>query len=167
MAEHVYVQNISTKIVKATSPAATAMVVDTNIYAALDIMGGVLTFANALRPPAGTGILQSITITDDDNEKAPFDLLFFRASPTVTVADNGPWTHDAAGVANFLGRVQVLAADYLTAVAGSLAGASIKNIGLPVVATDGSTIFALALATGTPTFTATSDVQIFAGFCRD
>ncbi len=165
--DDVYVKNIGTKIAQAASGAGTAMVVDTAIYAPIDVIGGTLTIRQALRYPAGTGVLQGITITDDDNEKAAFDILLFSAAPTGTTTDNGAYTHSAADLTKFLGRVQVLAGDYLTGVAASLAVASIKNIGLPVRADDGKTLFALVVATGTPTFTATTDLQIWFSFLID
>ena len=168
MALHVYVQNINTRIVQAGTGAGTTMVVDTNVYAALDVIGGKLKLPQAVRLPAGTGVLQSITITDDDNEKAAFDVLLFSASPTGTVTDNLAYAHSAADLLAFLGRVQVVATDYLTIVAGSLAVASIKNIGLLVKAASGSAdLYAVVIATGTPTYTATTDLQMFFGVLCD
>lgn len=144
------------------------LVVDTSIYAALDIIGGKLTLTNAMRKESGSGVLQSISITDDDNEKAAFDILIFRSDLTGTVADQGAWAHSAADVASFLGRIQVLASDYVSVVGTSLAVATIKNIGLPVRGnTSNQNLYALVLATGTPTYTATTDLVIHFGILRD
>lgn len=144
------------------------MAVDTLAYAPLDIIGGELTLPAAVRTAGGTGILHSLAITDDDNERAAFDVLLFNAALAGTKADQGPLVHAAADPAKFLGRIVVLAADYVTVVAGSLAVASLRNIGLPIKAAAGSTsLFALVIATGAPTFTATSDLKLAFGILWD
>lgn len=144
------------------------LTVDTAIYAALDIIGGKLTLTNAMRKKAGSGILHSITITDDDNEKAAFDILLFGADLTGTVADQGAYAHSSADLTNFLGRVQVLASDYLTVVTGSLAVVHLRNLAIPVRSSTTSTnLYALIIATGTPTYTAATDLKIRFGILRD
>lgn len=143
-------------------------VVDTGIYVALEIIGGILTITDAMSATGGSGILQSIVLTDDDNEKAAFDILLFNASPSGgTYADQGAFVHAAGDLPKLIGRIQVLASDWLTVVAGSLAVATIRNIALPVSAATGSTnLYALVILTGTPTYTATSDLTIKFGFLR-
>lgn len=143
------------------------LAVDTNIYAALDIIGGQLTLTDAMRISDGTGVLHSISITDDDNEKAAFDILLFHSSLAGTVTDNGAFAHNSADPAKFLGRVQVLASDYVTVVTGSLAVANLRSIGLPVKASGSRNLYALIIATGTPTYTAATDLKIAFGFLCD
>ena len=142
--------------------------VDTAIYAALDVIGGQLTLTNALRENGGSGILQSITIIDDDNEKAAFDIVLFGADPGGTTTDNNAWVHASGDPAKILGRITVSASDYVTMVTGSLAIACIRNIGLPVRnSEDTRDLYALIIATGTPTYTATTDLTVRFGILRD
>lgn len=137
------------------------LTVDTNIYAALDIIGGKLTLTEAVRTEYGSGILQAITITDDDNEKAAFDILIFDSDLGGTTTDNGAWTMGAGDLASCLGRITVAATDYVTMVTGSAAVASIRNIGLPVRVNEASRkLYALIIATGTPTYTAATDLTV-------
>lgn len=142
-------------------------VVDTAIYTALEIIGGILTLTDAALVSGGGAVLQSITLTDDDNEKAAFDILLFNASPVGgTYADQGAFVHHANDIPKLIGRIQVLASDWVTVVAGSLAIATIRNIALPVVASGSANLFALLILTGGPTYTATSDLTLKFGFLR-
>lgn len=143
------------------------LAVSTSIYAALDIVGGKLTLSEAMRTKDGGGILQSITVVDDDNEKADLYILLFDSDPAGTTTDNGAWTPAAGNPAKVLHRIDVLSSDYVTLVTSSLAVASIKNLGLPVEASGGSSLYALIFAVGTPTYTATTDLTVRFGFLRD
>jgi hypothetical protein len=150
-----------------TAVVAVNPTVDTAIYAALDIIGGELTITGAMRISGGTGILQAITIIDDDNEKAAFDILLYNAALSGTKTDNGALGYNSADAAKFLGRVQVLSSDYLTYISGSQAIASIRGIGLPVASSGSANLFAIILATGTPTYTAATDLHLMFHFLRD
>lgn len=142
--------------------------VDTSQYAALDVIGGELTITNAMRVNGGSGVLQAITIVDNDNEKAAFDILIMNAALTGTKADQGAIADNAADRTKFIGRIQVTAADYLSYVASSQAIAQIRNIGLPVESAAASRdLYCVILATGTPTYTATTDLMLKFHFLQD
>lgn len=143
------------------------LVVDTAIYAALDIIGGELTLTNAMRVSGGSGILQAVTVIDDDNEKAAIDILLFNSPLTGTKADQGALSYSAADPAKILGRISVLNADYLTYVAASLAVAQIRGINLPVAASGSANLYAIILAVATPTYTATTDLMVKFHFERN
>lgn len=143
-------------------------VISTSIYAALDCVGTVLTLSNAMAMDGGAGVLHSLVVIDDDNEKAELDILLFDDLPTGTMTDNGAWTPASGDPAKLLGRVNILATDYLTVVTGSLAIATFRNIGLPVRSVAGSPhVYALVLAAGTPTYAATTDLRFVFGFLLD
>jgi hypothetical protein len=97
------------------------------------------------------------------------ELLIFESTPSGgTYTDNAALAHHANDVGKCLGRIAVASADYITEVTGSLAIATIRNIGLPVKASGSDDLFALAIiASGTPTFTATNDLRFHFGFERD
>jgi hypothetical protein len=146
--------------------------VDTAIYAALDVLGaaatsGVVVLTNAMRLSGGTGLLQSVVIYDDDNEKSPITLMFFNAAPASgTYTGNGALALSTGDKATYLGRVDIAATDYLTV--GGDAVASIKNIALPVQAVGTANIYMIPIVTsGTPTYTASTDLQMALGFLRD
>lgn len=145
---------------------------DTAIYAALDVIGaaaasGLVTLTNAMRKSGGTGVLQSVVLYDDDNEKAAITLLFFNAAPSGgTYLGNGALTLSAGDKAAYLGRVDIATTDYLTI--GVDAVASVRNIALPVQAVGTANLYMIPIVTsGTPTYTAGTDLKLALGFLRD
>jgi hypothetical protein len=146
--------------------------VDTGIYAALDVLGalatsGVITLTSAMRTSGGSGILQSLVVYDDDNEKNPLSFLFFDAAPASgTYTGNGALALSSGDKAKYLGRVDIAAADYFTV--GGDAVASVKNIGLAVKAVGTANLYMIPIVTsGTPTYTASTDIQVGLGFLQD
>lgn len=146
--------------------------VDTSIYAALDCLGAaasssVVTLTNAMRVSGGTGLLQSVVVYDDDNEKAAITFLFFNAAPASgTYTGNGALSLSSGDKAIYLGRVDVATTDYFTV--GGDAVASVKNIALPVQAVGSANLYAIPVVTsGTPTYTSSGDLQLAFGFLQD
>lgn len=148
-----------TKIVR-VDPTITA-----GAYSANDVVGGELAIPNAMRVPNGTGVLQSITVYDADNEKAALDFYFFQSAPAAALADNAAFAWTAGDEDLFLGMVSVAAADYVTATDAVV---SVRNIGLPVrAAANGNSLYCYVVATGTPTYTAATDLTFIFGFLQD
>lgn len=146
--------------------------VDTGIYAALDVLGalvvtGVVTLTNAMRVSGGTGVLHSVTVFDDDNEKAAITLLFFDSAPASgTYVGNGALALSTGDKAKYIGKVNIAASDYETV--GGEAFACIRNIGLPVQAAGSANLYMIPIvSSGTPTFTAATDIQMAIGFLRN
>lgn len=142
--------------------------VSTSIYAALDIIGGTQTLTSAMRVSGGSGVLQTITVADDDNEKVALEILLFDSAPSGgTYADQGALAHAAGDIDKLLGKVSIASSDYVTMVTGSLAVAT-KTVGLPVKAVGSANLYAIILVgSGTPTYTATTDLDLAFGFLRD
>ena len=167
MSDTVYVKNISTRLIRPT------ITVDTGIYAALDILGalvvsGVVTLSSVTREKGGTAVLESVSVFDDDNEKCPLSLLFFDTAPTGgTYVGNGALTLSTADKARYLGKVNIAAGDYETL--GGEAFACIRGIGLGVKAIEGSRdLYMIPLvSSGTPTYTAATDIQMVLSFLAD
>lgn len=146
--------------------------VDTGIYAANDILGalvvsGVVTLTGAARISGGTVVLESVALFDDDNEKNPITLLFFDSAPSGgTYVGNGALTLSTADKAKYVGRVNIAAGDYETQ--GGEAFACIKGIGLAMKASGSADLYMIPMITsGTPTYTAATDIQIVLGFLAD
>lgn len=145
--------------------------VDTAIYAALDCLGAaattsVVTLTDAMRNEGGRGVLQSVSVYDDDNEKNPITLLFFNAAPASgTYTGNGALSLSSGDKSKYLGKVQIGASDYETL--GGDAFACVRNIGLPVHAVGSPHLYMIPLVTsGTPTYTAATDIKMALGFLR-
>jgi hypothetical protein len=84
-----------------------------------------------MRISGGTGVLESVTIFDDDNEKNPITLLFFDSAPASgTYIGNGVLALSTGDKAKYIGKVNIAAGDYETL--GGDAFACIKGIGLGV-----------------------------------
>lgn len=146
--------------------------VDTGIYAANDVLGalvvsGVVTLTGAVRISGGTGVLESVSVFDDDNEKNPITLLFFDSAPASgTYVGNGALSLSTGDKAKYIGRVNISAADYETQ--GGDAFACIKGIGLAVQASGSANLYMIPMVTsGTPTYTASTDIQMVLGFLAD
>lgn len=138
-----------------------APVVDTSIYAAGDQLGSLLTLSNAVALEGGNSILRSVSVIDKDKEKAVIDILFFSADPTLVSADNAALNISDANMAlYFLGKVSVASADYTDLSASSVASLNNLNLILQSAATSTTIYAAMKILSGTPTFTATGDLQI-------
>lgn len=139
----------------------TPTVSTTPAYTAGDAIGGKITIANAVRVSGGVSILQSIHILDRANQKPAGTILIFNADPSAaTITDNSAFvfsTDDLKVVAS----IPVAAFDYVTI--NSKAVATLRNIGAEVKVASGTTLYAAFVAANTPTFVATSDLQLIFG----
>jgi DNA-binding phage protein len=133
-------------------------------YTAGDAVGGKRTIANAVRTP-GTGILESITILDRANQKAGMTLFIFDADPTVaTITDNAAFVFSTDDL-KVIAQINIGASDYVTT--NSKAIAQKTGLGVALKAASGTTLYAALVTTGTPTFAATTDVQLEYGILQD
>lgn len=138
---------------KRVSVVATGVTNNTAAYTAADFLGTKLTFTNAARAAAGSGIIESIIIRDLDNQKAALDLVFFHTDPTATTfTDNGAVEFADADVLNAIGFISVLAADYITTQTTGGNAVATKLINLPFKLPLGLTFYAGAIVRGTPTY---------------
>lgn len=131
--------------------------ISTSVYASGDIIGGLMTFANAVRVSGGSGIIQSITINDvNPSIRAAMDLVFFDRTITVG-ADNAVWNVSDADMKNCLGIIPIGA--YNTAFPATVLNciSTLINIGLPIVL-NGTDLFVVAIIRGTPTYVGTADL---------
>lgn len=143
-----------------TKRIGVALVASTGIYAAGDNIGGKLTFADAARQPGGTGVIQSLTLIDQDNEKTEKDVFFFDTDPAATTAtDNAAQDIADADLLRCIGWVNIPASAYKSAADNAIA--TVANIGLAFdLPTDATALYAIVVERGTPTYTAASDLQL-------
>jgi len=142
-----------------------ATVVSTSpAYSAGDAVGAKRTLANAVRS-AGTGILQTVAILDRSNQKAAMTVFIFDADPTnATITDNAAFVFSTDDL-KVIAQVNIAASDYVTT--NSKAYAIISGLSIPVRAASGTSLYCAVVTTGTPTFAATTDVQIEVGILQD
>jgi hypothetical protein len=126
---------------------------DTSIYASGDVLFTTTAIANAVRANDGIALLQSIIITDKDDQKPEIALKFWSSNVTYGAFNGAPSITDA-DAANCLGRVNIVTADYDDD--GGVSTAFKDNIGKMLKAASGTrTIYITGkLTSGTPTHTA-------------
>jgi hypothetical protein len=127
-------------------------------YAAGDTIAGKLTLTNAVRIVSGSGVLQTLTVIDADNEKAAFDVYLFDSNPTGTYTDNAVPTVASVDLAKVIGVIPVLNTDYHTIASDAVAMPTFQPIAF--TANGSQNIYAVCIARGTPTYTATNDLTL-------
>ena len=134
---------------------------DTSIYASGDsLWSSVLAIANAVRSAGGTGQLVKVVITDYAAQSAPLDLLFFNASLAIAAANAAHSITDAELAAKALGHISIVAGDYISNGANSVAT---KLITFPYSCA-ATTLYIAGVTRGTPTYAAGSLVLAFHAF---
>lgn len=148
------------------SPVGTVValtpVCDTSAYTAGDVLFATTEVPGALRSSGGSAELQSVVLIDeDDNTAAVITLFFFRSATGLLGAFNNAPDIDDTEVREFIGAVPIAAADFIDVTASKIA--TVKNVGLMVYATTGTSVWVAATCAGTPTQTA-SGIKLRLGF---
>jgi hypothetical protein len=131
--------------------------ISTSAYSANFCVGGKLTLPNAVRVAGGSSILQSIFLIDRANQKAALSILFFNADPSAsTLADHAQPTLAAADISALIRRVEIAASDWVTTdhAGTDFATADIGALAKMVRPAGGTSLYAIIVTTGTPTYTA-------------
>ena len=155
-------QNVGgyTSVIKDTTAVST-----TPAYTAGDAVGGKRTITNALRTSGGSGILESVQILDRANQKAAMELFIFDSDPSAaTITDNAAFVFSTDDL-KVLAHVTIAATDYVSI--NSKAVATIKGLGVALKGNATSTLYAALVTTGTPTYAATTDLQLIYGILQD
>lgn len=135
-----------------------APVADTSIYAAGDLIGGKLTLSPAVLAAAGGGVIQSIVLVDQANQKAPIDIVFFGSDPSgTTFTDQAALDIADADVLNIVGVVSVAASDYVSFADNAVAT---LRPSMAFKLDSGITLYAALVCRGTPTYAASGDLQL-------
>ncbi len=141
--------------------------VDTSAYASGDLIGGKLTFNNALGDQSGTGAVNSIKIVDQAAQASDLDLVIFSSNPT-----NTTFTDQVALDIADADLSKVVAVITLgSSTRFSFADNSVHYIGslyIPVQgATSNTVLYGALVSRGTPTFAASTDVSVTLGVTPD
>jgi hypothetical protein len=130
----------------------------TTPYSIGDTLGGIQTITGATAPN-GTGTLNSLHLTDIANQKKAMDIFIFESNPAAaTTTDNAAFVF-STDTAKLLARVSVAGADYAT-VAG-VATAVKSGLNITVKGNGGTSLYAVAVTSETPTYAAASLVFVW------
>jgi hypothetical protein len=139
----------------ATIVSVTPAISNAAIYAANDQLGGIQTIAAATTDSKFQTRLVNVTVIDKAKQSQPLTIFFFNANPTVASADNAALDiTDAEMAAKYIGHVVVGTGDYAAISASSVACASCTLL----LSAAASSVYAVAMTTGTPTYGSTSDL---------
>lgn len=148
-------------------PVSTPTLTVAGAYATGDYIGpstAPTSFADAVRVSGGTGVLQSLVLSDKTTTAA-VDLELWLFSATFTApTDNDAWAITDADQLLCLGVVEIPAANWYANSNGKVA--TVSNIGLPIKCAATSLFFALVARGTTPTW-ASGDLQLTPGFLQD
>ncbi|PUE09002.1 hypothetical protein B9Z51_08700 [Limnohabitans sp. T6-5] len=139
-------------------------VTSASAYAAGNIVGGLLTFANAVQGTVLSGVLESVTLAIKSTQTASFKLYLLSAAPATTFTDKTAPAIGTLDAAKLLDVVTLSGADSGLGANTTLYVAD--NIGKSLVLA-GTSLFGVLVTTGTPTFTTTSDVIVTVSVLKD
>lgn len=131
-------------------------------------VGGKQTLPGAVPISGGVAILQSVLVLDKANQKAPLTILLFNGDPTGgTYTDNGQ-VNLSTDISKVIRKINVTAVDYETIdnSGTDYAVAEIAPISKLVKAASGTSLYAVIITTGTPTYASTSDLTVRFGFLQ-
>ena len=126
---------------------------DTSALADDDVIADAQAVANGLNL-TGFGLLQSLILIDEDDQKQDVDILFFSGSGALGTENSAASITDA-NAREYLGKVSIFIADYIDL--GGVAVAQAANVGLLLKGISGTptTFYVGAICrSGTPTYTA-------------
>lgn len=142
------------------------LTLDTSIYASGDVLADTQPIAAAMRVNGGTGVLQSITVIDQDDQKAQIKLQLMSTSVSLGTENALPSITDTDALQLLGAPIVIETTDYTDLGGVSVAGKD--GIGRVVKAAAGSTSLFIAVVngSGTPTYTA-AGIKLRLGFLQD
>lgn len=124
-------------------------------YTAKDAVGGLLTFANAADVNYGSGTIKAVVLIDNDSESAAMQLHLFDRTFTAST-DNAIFSPSDADLLNYIGSILVTT---YTALEDNATATVQTDLHFNLVS-GGTSLFGQLATTGTPTYTATSDITV-------
>ena len=128
-------------------------------FSANDVVGGKLTIPGAVRVAAGKGKITGLKLVDASKQNADLLVFIFKTDLAGTYADNAAEAVTAADWLKWIGTIKVLSTDYEQMANASLADLAFE---IPVEASSGTSLYALIVTTGTPTYGANALQLTFA-----
>jgi hypothetical protein len=160
-------QPVSGNVGGKTFVLAVAPTITATAYTAGYTVGAIQTLTNAVTVSSGTGILESLIITDTGNQKAPFDIFIFSSNPAAaTTTDHAAFTF-STDITKVIARVSVATGEYASVGSTPYAIAVKSGLGIAVKASGSANLYAVAVTSGTPTFGGTSTLNFTWGILQD
>lgn len=147
-------------VVSEQSPTVTA----SSAYSAGNVVGSLLTFADAARVAAGTGLLQDVTIYFKSAQTAQTDFMWCGASnvPNTTLTDKSAVS---LSVSDF-DKCRAIPVVNCTSL-GTPSVCTAGNLAFPFKLSSGTSGYGFLVTRGTPTFGSTSDVKVAVRIIRN
>lgn len=136
-------------------------------YSAGNCIGGLITFASAVRTP-GTGIIESLNIFDLDHNAVALDLLLLDQAPSTTPVDKTTWSVTNNDAQKIIGRIAIGSSDWVTY--NNIGFATEKGLGIAYKASAaaGTNLYGILLCNGsTPSFSGVSNIGLQLGILQD
>jgi hypothetical protein len=142
------------------------MTPDTSALASGDLIADTQQVDAFFRKADGTGVINTITITEKDAQGAAYYIIFHRTSTSMGTENSAPNISDANLVAGIQHIVAVATSDFVTVSGTKIA--TLRNLGLPVMAVSGTDDIYISIlnSTGTPTY-ASGEIQLGIGVMLD
>lgn len=144
--------------------------ISTTAYTAGDVIGGELLLTNAMRLTNQTARLKSLTMLDQDNQKAAYTLLLFDQDLT-TPADNAAWAWQSADRAKLIAAISVRSGDISASgdwvTVGGTAVCTIPLADIMAVGTGIANLYLVVVIGEAKTFTTTSSLRLHIGLERN
>jgi hypothetical protein len=137
-------------------------------YSAGQCVGGLLTFTNAARSGGpGSGLVQSAVISDVSGQDSAIDLILFSANPaSSTFTDHATCTVNNADLQKVVATIPVSDCHLLGATAPGMCQGQQQAIPFALGAGN-TTIWAVNVSRGTPTYSASTNVADRLSFLQD
>ena len=142
----------------------TPTVTSASAYTTGNVVGGLLTFANAVQSGPLSGVLESVTLAIKSTQTASFKLYLFSSAPSTTFTDKTAPAIGTGDAAKLLDVITLSGGDSGLGANTTLYVAD--NIGKSLVLA-GTALYGVLTVIGTPTFTTTSDVVVTASILKD
>jgi hypothetical protein len=158
------VGGITTEACTGRDGSVAMAVTASSAYTSGNIVGGKLKLFRALHEPR-TGVVQSVRLTSKSAQTAEFDVTLFAGNPS-----NSTWTDKSAPAINAADVALAMAPIKLTIPYSGLGTHTVYGqdaIGRAVRIQDGEDLYAVITVVGTPTFTATTDLQLCVALLLD
>jgi hypothetical protein len=133
------------------------LVVNTSQYASGDLLSDVIEIPNAVPAVYGSGMIQSLHLSDADDEGAALDLHFTNLSTTWGTINAALAASDAI-MQSVMGTVEIAADDYTDQIINKCATKT--NLGIGIVGSSTGSIYVAASSRGTPTYASASDLKL-------
>jgi hypothetical protein len=147
--------------VAALTPTITA----SSQYTTGNVVGGLLAFPNVVRNRQPTGVLESIQLDLLSAQTCSFKVYFFPSKPVTSFTDKSAPSINAADAPNVIGPFTLSAYD---SGLGTHTAYNLPAIGQGLSLAAGSTtLYAVVVVVGTPTFASASDLTISISVLQD